>query len=765
MDKLIFLQDMAIVMTISAVIMILFHRLRLPVVLGYILAGLLVGPNTPPFPLVKDLHSIEVLAELGVIFLLFSIGLEFSFTRLKKVGIVAFFAATFEIALMLVIGFYLGKAFGWNSMDSLFLGAVLSISSTTIIAKILIDTKKIKEKFAQVILGILVIEDLLAIVIIAVLSGIATTGSAEIGEVAFSMLKVSAFVLGVVFVGLILVPKVLAYIEKFENTEMLVITVLGLCFGVSLLAAKSGFSVALGAFLIGATIAETKQVKEVLHKMEPIRDMFTAIFFVSVGMLLAPKTLGEYALPIAVVTIVTILGKIFSCSIATFLTGHNPPTSLKVGLGLAQIGEFSFIIAMLGESTGVTSPFLYPIAVSVSGITALTTPLLMNNSGPISNALSLLAPKPLVTASGLYTGWIERIRTEDVQRSSFLKKIKPYLPRLIVYGLGFLSVLFAFAYGQKHAARVPYFVYWGVAVAVVLPLILSFAHTLDRFLWALLRVKLDESQPAEANITLQKSLRFLVSAATGVLFFAAGSAAWPLWTLGVTALIFMLIAFAPLWNSITSFHEHVEKTVLQVFDQEKPETSTGSEKIREELMRLIREEYPINVKTEDFLLPFQESALNRPIRDLGLRSHTGATIVAIYRGDDSIPNPSPETALQPGDVLMLMGEPAQIKAAIQYLSAKSKEPPAVPVSREGAPRKMSFRVPPGSPLAGKTLRDLKLRRNTGATVLGIQKEDMSINNPDADTSLEEGDTLILFGWQDQLDQAVRLLSGEKPTDL
>ncbi len=756
MDELTFLQDMAVVMAVSAVIMILCHRFQIPVVLGYILAGVCIGPNTPPFPLVKDLHSIHILAELGVIFLLFSIGLEFSLTRLAKVGVVAFFAATVEIALMLIIGFFLGRAFGWNTMNSIFLGAILSISSTTIIAKVLMDTKKIKEKFAQVILGILIIEDLLAIVIIAVLSGIATTGSAELADVSISMLRVAGFIAGILFFGFLLVPRLLRYIEKFENAEMIVITVLGLCFGASLLAAKAGFSVALGAFLMGAIIAETKQVKAVVHKMEPIRDMFTAIFFVSVGMLLSPQIIAQYAFPILVITLVTIFGKIFACSLATFLTGYNTQTSLKVGLGLAQIGEFSFIIAMLGESTGVTAPFLYPIAVAVSGITALTTPLLMRNDTFLVKMLASATPKPLATAGSLYTGWLEHLNHRTTQKSSVVRRIKPYLPRIILYGAGLVAVVFAFFDFADQISFIPDNVYWAASVFCVLPFILGFAHTWDRFLWSVLRIRFESAESPDVHLTLQKSLQFLVSVVTGILFFAGSWYFWPWQALVTAVIIFLIISAAPLWGSITRVHDRVEKTVLQVFDQEISQLNAGAD--HRELSRLIREEYPLNVTTEDFLLPFQESAANQPIRDLGLRAQTGATIVAIYRGDESIPNPSPETVLMPGDVLMLMGEPAQVRQAIKYLNEKAMEAPVVPVQREGVAQTISFRVPSGASVIGKTLRDVKLRRNTGATVLGIQKEDIAINNPDADTGIEDGDVLLLFGWPDQLDRATRLLS-------
>jgi CPA2 family monovalent cation:H+ antiporter-2 len=383
MHGFILLQDLAIVMAISAFSVILCHRIRLPVVLGYILAGIIIGPYTPPHPLVTDMESINVLSDLGIMLLLFSIGLEFSLKKLFRVGLVAFAAATVEILLMLGIGFGVGRGFGWNLMDSIFLGAILSISSTTIIAKLLIDMKIMEEKFAQVILGILVVEDLLAIVLIAMLSAVASPGDLSVGEALTATLKGGGFIAVLLAVGFLLIPWLLRYVAKFKIAEMLMVTVLGLCFSVAVLAAHFGFSIALGAFLIGAIIAETPEANEIIHKIEPIRDMFTAIFFVSVGLAIDPAVLLKFSVPILVITLVTILGKIASCSLATRLTGYNMETSLKVGLGLAQIGEFSFIIARLGDTKDVTSPFLYSIAVSVSALTTISTPFLMKNTPAI----------------------------------------------------------------------------------------------------------------------------------------------------------------------------------------------------------------------------------------------------------------------------------------------------------------------------------------------------------------------------------------------
>lgn len=297
MHAVTFLQDLAVVMIVAGLVTVIFHRFRLPVVLGYILAGVLIGPHTPPAPLIHDEEAIKTLAELGVILLLFSLGLEFSLRKLRQVGGAAFIAAFLEILLMAWLGYEIGSLFGWRAMDCIFLGAILSISSTTIIIKALGELGKTREPFAQLIFGILIIEDILAIVMIALLSGIAMTGTLSVGTVGATVGRLAIFLAAALVVGLLAVPRLLGYVARFKSSEMLLVTVLGLCFGFSLLAVKLGYSVALGAFIIGAVIAEAREIHRIEALIEPVRDMFSAVFFVAMGLLLDPRMLVAYWLP------------------------------------------------------------------------------------------------------------------------------------------------------------------------------------------------------------------------------------------------------------------------------------------------------------------------------------------------------------------------------------------------------------------------------------------------------------------------------------
>ena len=482
MHAISFIQDLAVIMLVAGVVTILFHRFKQPVVLGYIVAGFIIGPHTPPFGLIHDEETIKTLAELGVIFLMFCLGLEFSLRKLFKVGATAFIAAFMEITLMIWIGYEIGRWFDWNTMDSLFLGAILAISSTTIIVKALNDLKMKNERFAQLIFGVLIVEDILGIGIIALLSSIAVSGSVSPEEVFSTVGKLSLFMSVALVIGILLVPRVLAYVAKFESNEMLLITVLGLCFGFCLLVVKLEYSMVLGAFLIGAIMAESRQLLKIERLIEPVRDLFSAIFFVAIGLMLDPAILLEYALPIVVITIAVVLGKMLSCGLGAFIAGNDGRTSLRVGMGLSQIGEFSFIIAALGMTLQVTSSFLYPVAVAVSVMTTLMTPYLIRAADPLSLKLAKVVPDRLSRVLGLYGEWLRSIQPqgEGALLAAMIRKI------LLQVGVNLALVIAIFFAGGYFAPRIGRYlqgwilepswqkgIIWGAALLLSLPFLIA----------------------------------------------------------------------------------------------------------------------------------------------------------------------------------------------------------------------------------------------------------------------------------------------------
>ncbi|POF87038.1 cation:proton antiporter [Pseudomonas putida] len=482
MHAISFIQDLAVIMLVAGVVTIVFHRLKQPVVLGYIVAGFIIGPHTPPFGLIHDEDTIKTLAELGVIFLMFCLGLEFSLRKLFKVGATAFIAAFLEIVLMIWIGFEIGRWFGWNTMDSLFLGAILAISSTTIIVKALNDLKMKNERFAQLIFGVLIVEDILGIGIIALLSGIAVSGSVSSGEVFSTVGKLSLFMIVALVIGILLVPRLLAYVAKFESNEMLLITVLGLCFGFCLLVVKLEYSMVLGAFLIGAIMAESRQLLTIERLIEPVRDMFSAIFFVAIGLMIDPQVLVDYAWPIVVITFAVVLGKMLSCGMGAFIAGNDGRTSLRVGMGLSQIGEFSFIIAALGMTLQVTSDFLYPVAVAVSAITTLLTPYLIRAADPLSIKLGQIMPNRLSRVLSLYGEWLRSIQPqgEGAMLAAMIRRI------LLQVGVNLALVIAIFFTGGYFAERIGLWLnewlgdvsqqkalIWGAALLLSLPFLIA----------------------------------------------------------------------------------------------------------------------------------------------------------------------------------------------------------------------------------------------------------------------------------------------------
>ncbi|WP_338522025.1 cation:proton antiporter [Pseudomonas batumici] len=482
MHAISFIQDLAVIMLVACVVTILFHRFKQPVVLGYIVAGFIIGPHTPPFGLIHDEDTIKTLAELGVIFLMFCLGLEFSLGKLFKVGATAFIAAFLEIVLMIWIGYEIGRWFDWNTMDSLFLGAILAISSTTIIVKALNDLKMKNQRFAQLIFGVLIVEDILGIGIIALLSSIALSGSVSSGEVFSTVGKLSLFMIVALVVGILLVPRLLAYVARFESNEMLLITVLGLCFGFCLLVVKLEYSTVLGAFLIGAIMAESRQLLKIERLIEPVRDLFSAIFFVAIGLMIDPAILLDYAWPIAVITVAVVLGKMMSCGLGAFIAGNDGRTSLRVGMGLSQIGEFSFIIAALGMTLKVTSDFLYPVAVAVSVMTTLLTPYLIRAADPLSLKLAAVMPRRLARVFGLYGEWLRSIqpRGEGALLASMIRRI------LLQVGVNLALVVAIFLGGAFFAAPIADYLgswvnepgwhkalIWGGALLVSLPFLIA----------------------------------------------------------------------------------------------------------------------------------------------------------------------------------------------------------------------------------------------------------------------------------------------------
>lgn len=672
-----FLQDLAIVMMAAALVTVLFHKLRLPVVLGYILAGVLIGPHVLAYPLISDETTIKTLAELGIVFLMFSLGLEFSFRRLRKVGTTALITAPLEILLMILVGYEVGQWFGWTRMDSLFLGAMISISSTTIIVKALQESRLTKEPFAQIIFGILIVEDLLAIVLLALLSGLAMTGGLQAGQVADTLGRLGIFLVVAVVLGLLLVPRLLGWVTKFRSNEVLLVTVLGLCFGVSLLALKLGYSVALGAFIIGAVVAEAREIGRIEILVSSLRDLFCAVFFVAIGLLIEPKLLAEHWAPIVVITLAVVIGKSVACAFGAFVAGNDNWTSMRVGNGLGQIGEFSFIIAALGLQLKVTSDFLYPIAVAVSVITAFLTPVRLNQSDNLVAWWSRHAPRALTNYLDLYTEWLGRFRANR----------KPGLVGRMVrkwfWQMGLNVVLTAGVFivaaflGQRKPAWLPKLpggdiglnaFLWLGATVLALPLLIANFRKLQALglLVAEVSVRAEAAGERTASIrtVIAQGIPLAGAVGLGLLVLVLSSPLLPpLEVLLVLLLVVALVMWA-WWRAFVRWYSKAQVALIETFESPppaRPESTT-------QFFRLLS-----HAQLRVVLVDLGSPVVGKLIRELELRTRTGASIVGIERNGESHVNPGPDEEVRAGDKLLLLGSGDQLTQAAALFHVSDDE--------------------------------------------------------------------------------------------
>jgi CPA2 family monovalent cation:H+ antiporter-2 len=666
------LRDLAMVMIVAGVVTLLFHRLRQPVVLGYILAGIIIGPHTPPFPLVANQDSIRTLADLGVVFLMFSLGLQFSLRTLKEVGTTAFVASALEIVVLLGVGYRLGQFFGWSKMDSLFLGAMLSITSTTIIVKTLTELGMLKAKFAQLTFGIQIVEDTLGMTMIAVLSGLALTGAVELPPLAGAVGRVTVFLAVVLVAGLILVPPLLRYVARFKSDEMLLITVLALCFGVTLAGVKLGHSVALGAFLIGTIIGEAREIGRIKVLLEPVRDMFSAVFFVTIGLLINPALLLQQTGPILLISAVVIVGKTAAFSVGTFVTGHDLRTSLKVGTCMVPIGELSFIIASLGLTLQVTSDFLYPIAVCVSAITMPLTPYMVRKSDAIIHGLNRVAPRGLVTFLETYSRWLERFRGErpDSLARRLLRKWLWQMALNVALSSG--AFMAAAALAEPVARRWPDLpaaiggargALWLGAALVALPSLIAVVRKLQAFAMLVGEASVTAAAAGRHTATIRAVLtNTIFLGGVGVLgmwILVLSAALLPSgWALVVLLLIIGVLTIL-LWRYFIKLHARGQNALREVFLQTTPPP--------------VEVEAPLHAILKDVQLARvtigpSSSAARKLIREVGLRTQTGASVVGIQRLGASIINPGPDEELLPGDTLVLLGSETQLQAARELVT-------------------------------------------------------------------------------------------------
>ncbi|MBZ4396455.1 cation:proton antiporter [Myxococcus faecalis] len=683
------LQAIAIVLCVAAVTTVVFQKLRQPVVLGYILAGLVVGPYLP-IPLVANQEVVTTLSELGVILLMFSLGLEFSLRKLFSVGFTAGLTAVIQCSIMVWLGFVVGRAFGWTTLESIFTGAIIAVSSTTIIAKVF-DEQGIRGKLRELVVGVLIVEDLIAVLLMATLTAISTGAGLSVKDLTLTTGKLVAFLVGLVAVGLFIIPRAMRAVIKLNRPETTLVTSVGICFAVALLAQSFGYSVALGAFLAGSLVAESGEEKLVEHLVQPVRDMFAAIFFVSVGMLISPALIMEHWAAILVLTVVVIVGKLVSVALGAFLTGNSTRTSVQAGLSLAQIGEFSFIIAALGLSLKATGSFIYPVAVAVSAITTLTTPLLIKASGPVASWVDRKLPKPLQTFVTLYGTWVERLR--QAPRRETLGAGVRRLIRLLVLDAVLLVVLVIGT--ALMADRMAHFVevqtgvdedlsknlILGGAVLLAVPFILGVIGMARRLGSILSEAALPARKDGKLDLAAAPRRVLLVTLQVGIVLLVAIPVVVVTqpFLKGVAGPLVLLVLVGALgvafWRGATNLHGHVragaQVLVAALAAQSHSKEPGAEEHALDHVQGLLPGlGAPASVRLEE-----SSPGAGKTLAQVNLRGLTGATVLAIQRGEQSLSVPTAQEVLRVGDVLALTGTSEAVDAAKALLLGA---PPSVP---------------------------------------------------------------------------------------
>lgn len=693
MDAHSFLLALTIVLGAAALTTVIFQRFRQPVVLGYILAGFIIGPNIP-IPVVADRQIVQTLSELGVILLMFSLGLEFSLGKLAKLGAGASLTALLQSSLMIWLGFVTGRLLGWTTLESLFTGSIIAISSTTIIAKAF-DEQGVRGPLRELVVGILIAEDLIAILLMATLTAVAGGTGLSALEMAKTTGKLFGFLAVLISIGLLLVPRAVRAINRLDRPETTLVVSVGFCFAVSLLAHSFGYSVALGAFIAGSLIAESGEAKPIEHLVHPVRDMFAAVFFVSVGMLIDPAVIAEHWLAIAVLTLVVVSGKMIGVTLGAFLTGHGVRTSVQSGMSLAQIGEFSFIIAGLGLSLKATGSFLYPIAVAVSAITTLTTPWLIRVSGPIANFVDRKAPRPLQTFVSLYGSWLQSFGSGTREKTTGAKIRR--LVRLLILDALLLAILAIGAalgvtrlglYFETKFAIAPNIARVAViatAIGLAVPLVAGVGRLARQLGLVLASGALPVVDGAAPDLATTPRRALLITIQLGIVLLIGlpllaitqpflGGVYAPLLFAGL-----ILGLGVSLWRGASELHGHVRAGSQAILEALVDQARSGGV----EPSRLGPEPAPDSLAQIRSLLPgigeptpveldAASPAVGKSLAELNLRGLTGATVLVIQRGLDGLV-PTASEVLLAGDRLALAGTRSAVAAAKLLLQPADAE--------------------------------------------------------------------------------------------
>ncbi len=733
------LTDLCVIMLIASITSLVFKLLKQPVVLGYIVAGIIIGPYLIGDSWISNEESVSIWGEIGVLFLLFALGLEFSFKKLIQMGTTALIAAGVIVVGMMFVGFLTGRLLGWDEMNSLFLAGMMSMSSTTIVFKALDDLGLRSQKFAKICFSILIVEDIFAIILMVLLSSIATSRTFEGSTLAFEILKLFAYLVLWFFVGIIILPTFLRLFKKHLTDELLTILSVGLCLGMVLLAVNAGFSSALGAFVMGSLLAETLEAERIENIIQPIKNVFGAIFFVSVGMMINPAQLLEYWLPILVVTIVVVSGQIFFATLGTLISGQSLRVSVQTGFSLTQIGEFAFIIASLGISLGVIENRLYPIVVAVCVITTFLTPFIIKSALPFYNKLEQKLPTSWMVLINKYSN-NKNIVSKD---TAFKNILKQSITHTLIFGIVVVfiySIFFIYVspfLKSLFTNNIP-----DVVVGILMLLLILLC--VSPFIWSItlfqIRTKRYRKLWSEGNTQKAKLLGiflFQILTSTVLLIFPI----YKIFSLTFGLILSLSITFLFFIVASRSVRKrafalsNLLDINLSARDKKMEQQRTVSSGFTNSLMN-----YDIHIS--DFKLDLKSTFCGKSLHEINVRKETGVSVLRIVRSGMNINIPGGETVLYPGDIIVVAGSDEQIIKFSNMISVsidnkRIKQRTHVNLER--------FRINANSKLNGISIIKSGIREECECIVMAIERDDNVIMNPVPTTILKENDILVVAG--------------------
>jgi len=740
-------KDLALILIVAGIVTIVFKKLKQPLVLGYVVAGFLVSPHMPYIMSVVDRADISIWGDIGVMFLLFSLGLDFSFKKILKMGASPIIATCSVVFCMMMLGVVTGHAFGWSRMDSIFLGGMLAMSSTTIIYKAFDDLGLRQQSFAGLVMSVLILEDILAIVMMVMLSAIANGSDPDGGQMLGSVLKIAFFIILWFVVGIFLIPWMLRSMRKLINNETLLIVSLGLCCAMAVLSTQVGFSSAFGAFVMGSILAETVEADRIEKLVEPVKNLFGAIFFVSVGMLVDPKILVEYALPIILLVLVILLGQAIFGSFSFLISGQSLKSAMQCGFSMAQIGEFSFIIASLGLSLGVISQFIYPVVVAVSVITTFLTPYMIRAAKPCYALLEWRLPERWINAMNNITLNKQSSQPEGKWHSLILQMTRVTLIYSIL-SAAVIALMFTFFLPFiRHL--LPH--WWANGVCGVATLML-----ISPFLRAIV-MKKNHSEEFKALWTTNTYNRPLLLFTILVRLVVA------------SAFVFYICNYLSRFTNALMISIAIAAVALMIISRSLKKRSIEMERMfmqnlrsREIAAEVLGRKKPLyaghllnrDVHISDFDIPENSLWAGKTLRELQFRNRYGVHISSILRGTQRINIPNGGTEIFPCDKIQAIGSDEQLSAFSSALNREIRERDPEIEKRE---MKLQQIVINGTGfLCGKMLIDSGIRDKCNCMVVGIEEGEENLTPIEPSRTFCVGDIVWVVGEQDDIDKLKQL---------